>query len=414
MDIEIYKIPTTVDKPELHSFSVPVEINTEQSSLELEPLHEAILDIREVPNTEGFYNAAAWEGKREGIDKGKTYLLGRKVEEAGEKGKPDKGSLVLMTLDPEGNFESSKEVWRARSEEQLLEDARALQLPDGRIVFGLTSVVHKDNDYIPHPAVLTIKSPEELSEGLSKLKIVKFLGGVALGQNYVGQRFTEKFAEERSSALEVIDGIVGDQTTPLGEDTGISPGKNVTAISPELFAFREEGDKNNHRLRVFKHQEDGGVVDSQYIDFPKDIPWIEHRIGTTMPPIWLNDNEAIFPIHGIQMINDKFVYSIGSARLLRGEDGKLSVDNISQEPIINPDSFVGRFNGDDVELHGERRVVYCCGGIPIYNDSGELEKIKLYINVGDKRTVEVTTSVAEMTKDWRKNELIEKALSLAS
>lgn len=411
MDIEIYKIPTTVDKPELHSLSVPVEKNTEQSSLELKPLHEAILDIREVPNTEGFYNAAAWKGTREGIDKDKTYLLGRKVKEAGEKGKPDKGALVLMTLDSEGNVESSREVWRAISEEQLLEDARALQLPDGdgRIVLGLTSVSHEGNDYIPHPAVLIIKSLEELSEGLSKLKIVKFLGKVALGQNYAEQ----KFAEARPSGLEVIDGIVGDQTTPLGEDTGISSGKNVTAISPELFAFREEGDKNNHRLRVFKHLEDGGVVDSQYIDFPKDIPWIEHRIGTTMPPIWLNDNEAIFPIHGIQRVNDKFVYSIGSARLLRGEDGKLSVDNISQESIINPDSFVGRFNGDDVELHGERRVVYCCGGIPIYNDSGELEKIKLYINVGDKRTVEVTISVAEMTKDWRKNELIEKALPLA-
>jgi len=393
--------------------NVLVKINTNQFSSELEPLHDAILDIREIPNTEGFYNAAAWEGKREGIDEGKTYLLGRKVEAAGEDGKPDKGSLVLMTLDAEGIFESFKEVWKPLSDEHLLEDARALSLPDGRIAFGLTSVVRKGNDYIPHPAVLIVKSPEELAEGLSKLKIIKFLGGVALGKTSSYERFTEKFAGVISPGLEVIGDMVGDQTTPLGEDTSISPGKNVTAIGPDLFAFRQEGDENNHRLRIFKHLEDCTVIDSQYIDFPKDIPWIEYRIGMTMPPIWLNENEAIFPIHGIQRVNGKFVYSIGSARLLRGEDGKLSVDNISQEPIINPDSFVGRLNNNDAELHGERRVVYCCGGIPIYNDSGELERLKLYVNVGDKRTVEVTTSVAEMIKDWRKSELVEETLPVA-
>jgi len=393
--------------------NVLVKINTNQFSSELEPLHDAILDIREIPNTEGFYNAAAWEGKREGIDEGKTYLLGRKVEAAGEDGKPDKGSLVLMTLDAEGIFESFKEVWKPLSDEHLLEDARALSLPDGRIAFGLTSVVRKGNDYIPHPAVLIVKSPEELAEGLSKLKIIKFLGGVALGKTSSYERFTEKFAGVISPGLEVIGDMVGDQTTPLGEDTSISPGKNVTAIGPDLFAFRQEGDENNHRLRIFKHLEDCTVIDSQYIDFPKDIPWIEYRIGMTMPPIWLNENEAIFPIHGIQRVNGKFVYSIGSARLLRGEDGKLSVDNISQKPIINPDSFVGRLNNNDAELHGERRVVYCCGGIPIYNDSGDLERLKLYVNVGDKRTVEVTTSVAEMIKDWRKSELVEETLPVA-
>jgi hypothetical protein len=391
---------------------VTFKTNTNQFSSELEPLHDAILDIREIPNTEGFYNAAAWEGKREGIDEGKIYLLGRRGV-AGELGEPDPCTLVLMTLDPEGNFESSKEVWRPRSDGHLLEDARALSLPDGRIAFGLTSVVRKGNDYIPHPSVLIVKSPEELAEGLSKLKIIKFLGGVAIGKTSSYERFTEKFAGVISPGLEVIGDMVGDQTTPLGEDISISPGKNVTAIGPDLFAFRQEGDENNHRLRIFKHLEDCTVIDSQYIDFPKDIPWIEHRIGTTMPPIWLNENEAIFPIHGIQRVDGKFVYSIGSARLLRGEDGKLSVDNISQEPIINPNSFAGRFNGDDVELHGERRVVYCCGGIPIYNDSGELERLKLYVNVGDKRTVEVTMSVAEMIKHWRKSELVEQTLPVA-
>lgn len=133
-----------------------------------------------------------------------------------------------------------------------------------------------------------------------------------------------------------------------------------------------------------------------------NIPWAEYRIGTTMPPIWLNDNEAIFPIHGIQIIDDKYVYSIGMARLLRGEGGELSVDNVSQKSIINPDSFAGEFDSDEIELHSERRVVYCCGGVPIYSDSGELEQLKLYVNVGDKRTVEVTVSVTGIIKSWQR------------
>lgn len=378
---------------------MPAEEKSEPSSLE--SLGEAIEGIREIPGTEGFYNAAAWETN------GTTYLLGRQVNTAGGEGEPDSGSLVLKTLGPDGKIASSKEVWRPKVGEHLLEDVRALLLPDGRIVFGLTYVVREGDNYIPHPTVLMIRSVEELEDGLSKHRIIKFLGGTALGRTITDHIFTESLLSGTTSELKVVKDMIGDQTTPLGEVAEIIlTGKNVTAIGPgpNLVAFRPEGDDNNHRLRVLElQQEDDRVTHKQYLDFPNSISWAEHRIGTTMPPVWLNKNEAFLPIHGIKIVDGKYIYSIGTARLVRDEDGTLSVDNISQEPIIDPDLFNGMFGSDEIELHSERRVVYCCGGIPICNDSGELEHLKMYVNVGDKRTVEVTISMGRIIKGWQRN-----------
>lgn len=326
-----------------------------------ESINDSIIEIREIPGTDSFYNAAAWEYN------GITHLLGRQVESAGEYGEPDVGSLVLKTMGEDGNIATSKEVWQPNeSGDILLEDARALPLSDGRIAFGITAV---DRNKTPHPAVLII-STEELTNGtLPKPKIIESLGE-------------------------------GDQTTPLGDSTSELTGKNVTAIDSNLFAFRPEGDNYNHQLRVFQYHEDGSVSHQQYINFPKNIPWAEWRIGTTLPPVWINDKEAIFPIHGINKVANKYVYSIGSARLVKDENGVLSVDNISSENLINPDLFTEMYDSDEVELHSERRVVYCCGGIPIKGTDGELNRLKLYVNVGDRRTVEVTLSLAALTKGW--------------
>jgi len=133
-----------------------------------------------------------------------------------------------------------------------------------------------------------------------------------------------------------------------------------------------------------------------------------------MPPVWLNENKAILLLHGIKIVDGKFVYSITSSRLLKDEEGILSVDNVSRKPIIDPDIFAGMFGGQEVELHGERRVVYCCGGIPIYDNNGKLEYLKLYVNVGDKRTVEVTVSAAKLTEGWQISEPLEHEMSLAA
>ena len=356
------------EKAEFGLPRISAERTSEPSSVEL--FIDAIERIREIQGAEGFYNAAAWETN------GTTYLLGRKVKYAGTEKEPDVGSLILLALAPDGNIVSSKEVWQPKVGGHSLEDVRAQLLTDGRIAFGLTSVAHEGDNFIPYPAVL-ITSNEELMGGvLPEPEVIKVIGK-------------------------------GDQTTPLSEEIGIPTGKNVTAISPNLFAFRPEGDSNNHRLQLFEYQNKGSkVTHRQYIDFPDTISWAEYRVGTTMPPIWLNKNEAFLPIHGIRIVDGKYVYSIGTARLFRDENEMLSVDNISEEPIISPDLFAGMFN-DEVELHDFRRVVYCCGGIPICNDSGELEHLKMYVNVGDKRTVEVTILPDKIIKSWQRNQSAE-------
>jgi len=348
---------------------ISAEKNPESSSAEL--LIDPIEKIREIPGTEGFYNAAAWEIN------GTTFLLGRKVRYAGTEKEPDVGSLILLALGTNGNIVSSKEIWQPKVGGHSLEDVRAQLLTDDRVAFGLTSVAHEGDDFIPYPAVL-ITSNKDLMEGtLPEPEVIKIIGK-------------------------------GDQTTPLGEDLSVTTGKNVTAISPNLFAFRPEGDSNNHRLQLFEYQNKGSkVTHRQYIDFPDTIPWAEYRVGTTMPPVWLNKNEAFLPIHGIKIVDGKYVYSIGTARLFRDENEMLSVDNISQKPIIDPDLFAGMFKSDEIELHDFRRVVYCCGGIPVCNDSGEAEHLKLYVNVGDKRTVEVTISMDKIIKSWQRSRLTE-------
>lgn len=426
MNYETDRFVAVVDKkPECELFNMPVKENADPSSPE--SLNGAIVEIREIPGTESFYNAAAWK-----VD-GETYLLGRQVDKAGGKGYPDVGSLVLLTLGQDGKIESSKEIWKPKYGEHLLEDARVTLLPTrdienddaqsitakSKVIIGFTAVDHVGNDHIPYPAVF-ITDTEKLKEGMfSRPRVIKNMMSRTALRRLVSALEDGYYESTEGTLLEpeVIEALGrGDQTTPLGEDINISKGKNVTAIGPNLFAFRPEGDINNHRLQVFEYQQENSeVTHKQYIDFSKDIPpWAEWRAGTTMPPVWLNENEAVFPIHGIKIVDGKYVYSIGTSRLKRDEDGTLSIDNISREPIIDPDLFVGMFNDDEVELHPERRVVYCCGGVPIYDDSGKLENLKLYVNVGDKRTVEVTVAVAKLIEGWQRDETIEQEIIVAA
>lgn len=367
-----------------------------------EMLEENRVEIREIPGTEGFYNAGALE-----LD-GKTYLLGRRVGSAGGDGEPDVSSLELITLNANCEIESCKEVWRPNSQEHLLEDTRILRLQNGKIILGMTFVVHENGSYIPHPAVMELDYIDQI-EGGFRLKDIGLLGAIALDNS---QKNNTK-ADSNRPVLEVIRGMRGNQTTPLGEQALDTEGKNVTAIGSNLFVFRPEGEENNHRLLVFERKKNGEVVQKQYIEFPNDISWGQWRVGTTMPPIWINKNEAIFPIHGITIEDGKFVYSIGMSRLTRGKNGELSVDNISQKPVIHPDLFAGHYNEDDVELHKERRVVYCCGGLPVYDDNNELSGLKMYVNVGDKRTVEATVDICDLIEGWQKADSNDPELPVA-
>lgn len=119
-----------------------------------------------------------------------------------------------------------------------------------------------------------------------------------------------------------------------------------------------------------------------------------------MPPIWLTPNEALFIIHGISIENtngkDKYIYSIGRAKLLRKNDVFEVI--VAREPILTPDDFLDTTGTPLVEeLHPEsRRVVYSCGGVIKKN---EPDILSVYVNVGDRVTFEVEFFLPDLKKD---------------
>ena len=240
-------------------------------------------------------------------------------------------------------------------------------LQNDKLIIGLTSVIKKGKKYVPYPAIV-VTSKEELATGLREHKMITGLRG----------------SEQTTAARVNING------------------KNTTFIDENTLVFRQEGNKNNHRLRVLKI--DAGELSIQQDDIilPDDIPWATFRTGTTMPPVWLNDHEAIFPIHGSRKDqNGISVYAIGSARLFRSEDGILSIDSISRKPLITPDLFVGLVGTEEVELHPEQRSsVYCVSGSPVYDSGGSFQELEMIVSRGDKLTTTVTESKAKLTKGW--------------
>ena len=356
--------PTNID-PDVEFAIDPTDVNV-KNLFAPELSKNPVSEIREVGGSDGFYNGTALKD-----GKNNTYLLGRKVLEAAPHGQPDVGSLVLARLNPSGDIESTKEVWNPDGEGVLLEDLRACQA-NGKIAIGLTALDRTDGNRT-YPAVMELGSIDDLLEGqLPAPRIIKKFGG-------------------------------GDQTTPLGGDV---EGKNATTISENLIAYRS--DAMNHALQVFDYTKDD-AVHVGFIDFPENIPWAEYKIGTTTPPEWLNDSEAFFVFHGITIVDDLFVYAIGTARLLRevDENGNttFSVDNISRAPIITPDSFPKPKDGEEVELHPDiRRVTYSCGGVASRNDEGELVEQQLFVNRGDKSTWSVVVEAATIVSNWDRAE----------
>ncbi len=338
------------------------------------------IKIEVMPGAEGLFNVAVWNmlADVEDLEDTISYkepivcLLGRGAVMSSGIGKPDVTPLVYRTLDPDGKVRSSETVFVPKDGENSLEDARVLRLADGRLIIGLTSVAKIDEDYVPYPAIV-ITSGNQLATGLREHKIVANLG-------------------------------IGEQTIGLSENIA---GKNTTIINETTVMFRPEGAECNHRLRVFGFNDGMASVLQDDIELPDNIPWATFRTGTTIPPVWINDHEAIFPIHGIRKDKDgKFVYSIGAARLNSDGNGALSIDNISQEPLIHPDLFAGMIGAEDVELHSERRVVYCCGGRPVFDSSGKFQELEMLINVGDTHTFKVTIPKVKLTEGWQDDQKV--------
>ena len=173
-------------------------------------------------------------------------------------------------------------------------------------------------------------------------------------------------------------------------------GKNLTPIDNTTYLFRPDNLEYHHKILVFSlnRQVPEKLAD---IVFPTNLSWAQWRIGTTMPPIWLNEHEALFIIHGISIekINgaQKYIYSLGRAKLTRFNN-KFKV-TVAPEPILTPDDFVQNNHGSLInELHPDlRRVVYSCGGL-IKRD--KKDTLALYVNVGDRTTFEVEFALSEL------------------
>ena len=344
----------------------PVDtLEVETNNLFAPELDQApILQISEVQGSEGIFNATVLDVQ------GVKYLFGRKVLEAASDGQPDAGALVMAELGTIRDIISTREVWHPEGKDDLIEDPRAYQAEDGSTVIGVT-VVRKALGNRTFPGLIELNSPGDL-----------------LTEPFPAPRIIDKYGG-------------GNQTMPLGGDV---EGKNATTLRENNFMYRPDGE--NHTLRVLECTNDD-VVYVGDINFPENIPDAEYKIGTTTPPEWLNEREAFFVFHGITIIDGKYIYSIHTARLLREVDeiGRVSfsVDNISREAILTPDSFPELTNDRQVELHPEiRRVTYSCGGIPTRNEVGELVSEELFVNQGDMRTWNVVVAADEIIAGWNR------------
>lgn len=293
------------------------------------------------------YNLAAWQKAQSDS----IYFLGREVAQPGTHGEPDTGILKLYELDSEGNIVHERLIWKPTYDGINLEDPRALELPNENLLIGLTAVLRdKNGKPVPYPAIIKIDSHSSWDLELPPFLIISTFGS----------------------------------------------GKNLTPIDNFTYLFRPDDKEYNHKILVFSlHRQIPEKLGD--IEFPKDLPWARWRFGTTMPPIWLNDNEALFIVHGItiRLVDGvkKYVYSIGRAKLTR-KGNQFNVI-VASEPILSPDDFL-KEDGEPLvpELHPElRRVVYSCGGII---KKGKADALSLYVNVGDRTTFEVIFSMSEL------------------
>ena len=293
------------------------------------------------------FNLAAWQKPNSDA----IFFIGREVTEAGTAGEPYTGILKLFEVNVDGKIVHERIIWKPMYEGINLEDPRALELNSENLIIGLTAVLRdKQGQPIPFPAIIKIDSHSSWQQELPPFLVIGSFGA----------------------------------------------GKNLTPIDNTTYLFRPDNLEYHHKILVFSlnRQVPEKLAD---IVFPTNLSWAQWRIGTTMPPIWLNEHEALFIIHGISIekINgaQKYIYSLGRAKLTRFNN-KFKV-TVAPEPILTPDDFVQNNHGSLInELHPDlRRVVYSCGGL-IKRD--KKDTLALYVNVGDRTTFEVEFALSEL------------------
>lgn len=325
----------------------------------------------------------------------RKFALGRQVVEAAPEGEPDSGPLVMAELGPTNDIISVTKVWDPEGKNVLIEDPRALQAADGSAFIGIT-LVYKDEGNKTYPGYIEIVSPEQLLTG-----------------PFPETRIIRKFGP-------------GKQPTPI---SGEVEGKNATSLDEKLLMYRPSD--MNHTLQVIECTE-GDASHVGFIELPKNIPWARYKIGTAAPPVWLNENEAFFEIHGINKTIDgeivdpdstdprvKYKYALGTARLFRtkDDDGNYSfrVDNISIEPVLTSESFPDLGDDRQVELHPEiRQALYNCSAESFYDDSGQLVRREWIPSQGDMRLWDAMIAAGEIIAGWDRTIPPEYLLALAA
>lgn len=295
------------------------------------------------------YNLAVWQKSEDGS----LCFIGREVVKPGGLGEPDTGVLKLFEANKNHSIIHERVIWGPIYEGINLEDPRVLKLENENLLIGLTAVLRdKKGQPIALPAIVKIDSINSWKHELPPFLIIGTFG----------------------------------------------PGKNLTPVDNTTYLFRPDADNYYHKILVFSvHSQVPKKLDD--IEFPKNLPWANWKIGTTMPPIWLSKEEALFIIHGvsIQQIDGqgKYIYSIGRAKLTR-KNNKFEVV-VAPEPILTPDDFLDNKGLPLIEeLHPElKRVVYSCGGIIKRHMQ---DTLSLYVNVGDRATFEVEFSLNELKK----------------
>lgn len=289
------------------------------------------------------YNVASWTAENENI-----HLILREIDRKSNGDDPDFTRLVLVELDKNLRHLDEHVVWEAKSESLFLEDPRASTTEHGSVVIGLTALLRgSKGEYIPYPAITKL-STRHWHDILPAVTIVESFG----------------------------------------------PGKNTTPVEEDVFFFRQDGDEHSHHLLVFSLN-DLVPKEMQYLEFPKDLPWAKYRVGTAMPPLWIEENKALMIFHGITITDNKYIYSLGRAALIR--NGNKYEIRIDEKPLITPEYFRdSKGNYLIEELHPHlRKVVYCCGGILKPSDKNILV---LFVNVGDMNTFLVEYPIKKLTK----------------
>jgi len=293
------------------------------------------------------YNLAVWE--KSSTDS--LFFIGREVLQAGAVGEPDTGILKLFEVNKNGEVVQEKAIWKPVYDGINLEDPRALELPNDDLIIGLTAVLRdKTGSWVPFPAIVRIDDIHSWQKELPPFLVIDTFG----------------------------------------------PGKNLTPMNDGTYLFRPDAPGYHHKLLAFslESQVPEKIGD---IQFPVDLPWAQWKIGTTMPPIWISNTEALILIHGITIETidgkPKYIYSIGRAKLTRRENMYQVI--VAPEPILTPDNFLDSDGTPLVEeLHPElRRVIYSCGGII---KKGNTKNLSLFVNVGDRTTFEVEFSLDEL------------------